>query len=71
MLAAGVIIITVAAVIILALCKAAGQADIKQEQWIEERKREEAYRWCDDECLYCEQNDWCRFSEVKKEGYDE
>lgn len=61
-------IVIPSAVIILALCKAAGQADIKQEQWIRERKREEeAYRWCTDECLYCEQNDWCKFSEVKKE----
>ena len=67
LLAAGLILFIV--VFILLLCKAAGQADEKQEQWIRERLREqEAYKWCDDECLYCEQNDWCKFSEVKKEG---
>lgn len=22
--------------------------------------------YCDDDCLHCENNDWCKFSEVKK-----
>lgn len=71
MLVAAVITIYIVFFIIsLALCKAAGEADEKQKQWIEQREKEEqeAYKWCDDDCLHCEQNDWCKFSEVKKEG---
>lgn len=68
LLAAGLTIVIVCIVGTLALCKAAGQADEKQDNWIKERKKEEkqGYKWCTDECLHCEQNDWCKFSEVNK-----
>lgn len=61
-------IIIVVAVLSLALVKAAGRADHWERKWIEQRKKEasENHIWCDDKCLHCEQNDWCKFSEVKR-----
>lgn len=70
MLAVVITISMVAFVFALALCKAAGDADRWEEKWIEQRKHDTSinYKWCDDDCLRCLENDWCKFSEVKKES---
>jgi hypothetical protein len=68
MLAALLTIYIVALVFTLALCRAAGQADEKERQWIEQRRKEEKELWkyCDDECLHCEIKNRCDKSEAKE-----
>lgn len=34
------------------------------------KKETKNNKWCDDDCLNCEQNDNCIFSEVKKNDSD-
>lgn len=72
LLAAFLFINIVAFLFAYALCKAAGEADEKEIQWIEQRKKEEKKfyysKWCDDECIRCPENDWCKFSEVNHSG---
>lgn len=67
MLAAVLTICIVVGIWFLAACKAAGK-DVKQMQWIEQRKKEEKEPWkyCDDECLHCEQKNKCERSEAKE-----
>lgn len=67
----------VIAVILTSLCIASGRGSRAEERrdinwakkWNEQRekKKVEGYKYCDNECLYCHQNDWCKFSEIKRE----
>jgi hypothetical protein len=64
------ILVWVTGTVVLGLCEAASRADRWEEKWIEQRKKEEAFKgwkWCEDECYRCPESDWCKFSEVKKE----
>lgn len=67
LLAALLVFIIVAVIWYIAACKAAGKKDRWEEKWIEQRKAEASknYVWCDDECLYCNENQLCKFSEVR------
>jgi hypothetical protein len=57
-------------VVILALCKAAGQADIWEEKWIEQRKLEEkefdGWKYCEDDCYQCDYQDLCKKSAMRE-----
>lgn len=56
----------VIAVMVLALCKAAGRADKIMEEENIKWARKWNEQWCDDNCATCEENDNCKFSEVAK-----
>lgn len=56
----------VIAVIIYSLCKVSSKWSRIEESTEYARKWNEKWNYCDDECLHCEENDNCKFSEVKR-----
>lgn len=69
--AAVITICIVVSVWYLAGCKAAGKdTRWRERQWIKKRKKEEKEPWkyCDDQCIWCEFKKRCERSEAKEVG---